>query len=602
MTQVPDRLRGSVADPIGASWRAQRFILVSYLAWTIYALITWDSPRTALALVATALAWAGQWGLTALLFRVIRPTAGRWIRNRFVIVTALLLIIVVVAIVVGLIFTTASYTNGWTVVWRFTMTLIITALVGRLTMLAHTLQREADAQESLRELRTTAQDSVHQQRQHQVDQIVAVMDEALEGVSSNPQQASEHLQKFAQDYLRPLSHAIHREDSFAPPVTGQRTTRGLWRDVANAVSSRPALKPWLMAVTVSFVYWIAAAVPVEETPVDVSDATGVNLTLDLESFLYSFASFVIIFFVTALSSIALRRWLTRLLPRLGLAVRLILLLLAPIAIAALVELAIQILYVTPGFNENISSNFFDRLLFAIPLVVIAFAVIATRVIDEIFASAERRAAAATQELSWQVSRLQCIYTQEQQFFAAQLHGPLQSLAASASLRVATTSPGTPEWDLGLTALRSDFNDAVQRLAAGPEAARDVAAELDTLRRTWDGVCEVAVRADDGVIASLDADWVSAAIVMDICVEAVANAAIHGKATRADIDMGWTEADHLRVDVTNNGSTVISGSPGLGSEILDRVTISWSRDVIDDQLRLRAFVAVPRYSADPLPTP
>jgi hypothetical protein len=593
INSVPtNRLHDPVAAPIGTSWRVQIYILIAYVAWTIYALATWDSPATPIAIVATTLAWAGQWSLTSLTYLITRSKIGRFLRNRYFTGTATIFIIIAMAVITGLAFGSASYINGWALIWRITMTFLITAMVGRLYLLANTLRQEKQAQETLRELTKESTDSLQLQRLNLIDEINEIMNDALAGAASNSQRASRQLKAFAQEFLRPLSHDVSRDDSLVHRLLRPRPTVSSWIDVANAVSSRPALKPWLMAASVVLAFWVATAQLAEEAPVDVSEATGVNVIVEIDSLLVALAVLTIIFLVTALSSLLLQKWLVAVLPRLRLGVRLLLLFLAPIMIAIFVEIAIQILYVTPGFSENISSNFLDRLWFAIPIVAIAFIVVAIRAIGEIFASAERRAIQVTSDLSWELTRLQCIYAQEQQFFATQLHGPLQSIAASASMRVANVSPGTHEWDSALSEIRSDFTEAVEQLAAGPEGARNISTEMEKLRRTWTGVCDVELRAEGDVLQTLDADWVAAGVVMDICIEAVANAAIHGKAKIVRIEMGWVGDEVLQIDVTNDGSTEITSPPGLGSQTLDRMAISWSREVVEAGLRLRVVLAVP----------
>jgi len=234
-----------------------------------------------------------------------------------------------------------------------------------------------------------------------------------------------------------------------------------------------------------------------------------------------------------------------------------------------------------------------RLLPSISILVIALLIVINRSLAQVLVATEKRAKALTHELSWELSRLQCTYTREQRFFASQLHGPLQSTLTSASMRMAALEPATPEWHAALDAVRSDFAAIMERLVSGPDAPVDLSQSLDELRRTWAGVCEIDVSIDDDVFSVLNTDWISAGIVNDILVEACANAAIHGKAATVRIEVQWCAAEEISIVVTNDGSTDDSGTPGLGSAMLDRVAIEWSRTASDSGLQLRVVLAVPR---------
>ena len=588
----PPRDRGTIADPSAGKWRTQQFILIAYLALALIGLVTWGEGFTVLALIAAVLAWAGQWGLTTLTLVFVHTRAGRFFRNSVFMTSAIFIFIVVMAIITVIAFGSDARINGWVILWRIFVTLLITTISARYVALARTLQQEQAAQESLQVIRSESLDAFHHQRQSVIDQVNDQMTQALHSVAINSSAASSQLSQFAREYLRPLSHEILNEEPPTRELSHHNTKRTSFREVAETVSLQPALRPWLMGTAVFWAFLLTTVDTVDQTPIDASQATGPNVLVDAEPFLVSVALLIGIFFVTALSALVLQRSLRKVLPRLALPARLTLLFAAPIVIAVIIETFVQLIYVAPGLAEQISGNLQERLLPAISILVIALIIVLNRTLKQLFTSAEQRARQTTHDLAWELSRLQCTYTREQQFFATQLHGPLQSTLAAAALRISNIDPGTPAWDAALGAVKSDFENTLAQVITGPETPRDVARTIEELKHTWAGVCDIDAVMEDGIVSMLESDWVSSGVVSDILVEACANAAIHGGAKHVHIAMTWHGNDAILITATNDGSTDDNGTPGMGSSMLDRTAMSWSREVVPEGLRLTVELAVP----------
>ena len=189
--------------------------------------------------------------------------------------------------------------------------------------------------------------------------------------------------------------------------------------------------------------------------------------------------------------------------------------------------------------------------------------------------------------------MQCTYAREQRYFASQLHGPVQSVLTAASMRIAAIEPRTPEWNSALNDVTTDFERIVEQLIIGPDSPIDIDQSLRNLRQTWAGVCEINVAVDDDVISTLNADWIASGIVADLLVEACANAAIHGAAKNVHVDIRWCAGDEMEIVVVNDGLITDDGPPGMGTAMLDRVAITWSRKLVSNHLQLRVVIAVPR---------
>ena len=66
------------------------------------------------------------------------------------------------------------------------------------------------------------------------------------------------------------------------------------------------------------------------------------------------------------------------------------------------------------------------------------------------------------------------------------------------------------------------------------------------------------------------------VAVQACEEIIANAVRHGGASKIDIEFK-AEKELLRVAVKDNGRLNPASARGLGSSLLDRLTLNWSRE-------------------------
>jgi hypothetical protein len=82
-------------------------------------------------------------------------------------------------------------------------------------------------------------------------------------------------------------------------------------------------------------------------------------------------------------------------------------------------------------------------------------------------------------------------------------------------------------------------------------------------------------------------------VVDLLVDAVANAAMHGRAKNVWISAEWTADDEVGITVANDGSTELGEGRGLGSALLDESCVKWSRGIVDGAVVLSFTIAIPK---------
>ena len=542
-------------------------------------------------LVVAGVAWLTQWGLLWLAYRAF--LARPWWRAHPVVSALVILVIVVLAAIVSIVALPAwSDTTGWTILWRWSITLVVTALLVSLGDYRDDLVRERRLQEQLRESREQAAGLVEAERRSIVERLLDMLQQAFDATSMDAA-GSERLQHFAREQVRPLSHELAEA---MPPLSRSAPVpdaRSSWREVLSDVTSRPLIRPWAMSIVVTLLYILTtvqlttAATPASP-PEGSANGTGVGVSVDLTTFLPAMAALLLVFILTLAVSWAAVRVTTPLLPRLSLGMRAMLAVLTVLAVALVVTLAVYGVLTLTGARPVASRTLGDQAWVVASVVVIASAIVVTRSIASLLRQSSQRLRELNEELEWETTRLNNALSQERQFFATQLHGPIQSAAAAAALRLHHTDATTD----ALQQVESDLRSAVEALGEGPPQSRDIESELADLAAMWAGVCEVHVTVPDSVIDAVNADWIAVGTVRDLLVDAVANAAMHGHAAHVWITGDWSAAGEIEFTIVDDGSAGLGEDRGLGTALLDAACVRWSREAVDGGVRLNAVTAVP----------
>jgi signal transduction histidine kinase len=162
--------------------------------------------------------------------------------------------------------------------------------------------------------------------------------------------------------------------------------------------------------------------------------------------------------------------------------------------------------------------------------------------------------------------------QEKIDFASYLHGEVQSELISTRLSLQKASDAgdvdgaTQALERAAALLRRDHStqDFFKRV--------EPAAKMASIAESWRGIAEILYRLPDkDVVSDLACN-----VAVQACEEIIANAVRHGGANEIDIEFK-VETDLLRVSVKDNGKLNPTSARGLGSSLLDRLTLNWSRE-------------------------
>ena len=170
--------------------------------------------------------------------------------------------------------------------------------------------------------------------------------------------------------------------------------------------------------------------------------------------------------------------------------------------------------------------------------------------------------------------------------AQKLHGTVQSSLTAANMRILGTQNLTEEL---LQKVRDDVSRASEAVENIESEYIDIKTALSDLTQLWKGMCEIQVAATSECLEHISRDQVCAQCVNEIVKECVSNAIRHGNATKIDIALTENENQTLQITVTNDGITNTMGPEGVGSQILNELTMSWERNVEANKVTVSALV-------------
>ena len=340
----------------------------------------------------------------------------------------------------------------------------------------------------------------------------------------------------ASEYVRPESHALWSE---SPTVSQSRSFHRL--EHASLTAPLPLLIPYAL--------WFAVVTPlsiVRRSLVDTLIGAAVLLLSTLVLF--------------PLGRRAIRRFAPA--PH---AIRARLLALAVIVLAISPTVLLNIATLNAATSHTAALAPLSAVIFVALVVSVSWLQASQRVQDERLRDLRSHA----EEATFQRLSLEAATEQMQRDLALYLHSTVQAgLVASAYAIQDAAARGDK------IALEQAIDGA--RAAAArvdehtPAVTRDLAAVRAAIDETWGGVLAVRWILADSELSATVVDRLG-----KVARECLANASIHGAASEATVRI-VVESACVIVEITDNGSGLGDGKPGLGSAVLNEATHSrWS---------------------------
>lgn len=156
-----------------------------------------------------------------------------------------------------------------------------------------------------------------------------------------------------------------------------------------------------------------------------------------------------------------------------------------------------------------------------------------------------------------------------------VHGSVQSRLNAARIRLTQATTVTPEL---VESVLSDLESARQELSRTPaESATDIQGQLTELADFWRGVCTFTFEVDHNSQQSLNADTSAAQAVMEVVSEGVSNAVKHSQAQKVQLTVTQVSPVSVMVELEHASQerSVATTTSGLGTQILNQLTLNWS---------------------------
>ena len=357
----------------------------------------------------------------------------------------------------------------------------------------------------------------------------------------------------ASEYVRPESHALWSE---SPTVSQSRSFHRL--EHASLTAPLPLLIPYAL--------WFAVVTPlsiVRRSLVDTLIGAAVLLLSTLVLF--------------PLGRRAIRRFAPA--PH---AIRARLLALAVIVLAISPTVLLNIATLNAATSHTAALAPLSAVIFVALVVSVSWLQASQRVQDERLRDLRSHA----EEATFQRLSLEAATEQMQRDLALYLHSTVQAgLVASAYAIQDAAARGDK------IALEQAIDGA--RAAAArvdehtPAVTRDLAAVRAAIDETWGGVLAVRWILADSELSATVVDRLG-----KVARECLANASIHGAASEATVRI-VVESACVIVEITDNGSGLGDGKPGLGSAVLNEATAGqWTiASVATGGAQVRAVVPV-----------
>lgn len=194
------------------------------------------------------------------------------------------------------------------------------------------------------------------------------------------------------------------------------------------------------------------------------------------------------------------------------------------------------------------------------------------------------------ELKREVIAFNGAYRQFQKGVSFVLHGPVQD-AISQSIRRLQSSDGAAIPQAVWNDVQHRITEALQLVYATPVSGLQIGDVTANIIELWDEVAEIRFDAAPADLALVELDPAASFAVSELFREACGNAIRHGSAQHVSATMEVARAERaVLLRVENDGAPLPeSPLPGLGSQLLNEMCLSWSRTQTHGSVRLDARI-------------
>ncbi len=195
----------------------------------------------------------------------------------------------------------------------------------------------------------------------------------------------------------------------------------------------------------------------------------------------------------------------------------------------------------------------------------------------------------TEELQKEVALFEQKLSIEKRTWSRIIHGEVQAALTAAVTRLQRTETLEP---YQLEMVKQDLARAKDNLINPPKPQANFNQSLSEITSTWRSICTIHTDISARAQRALDQNQDVCIVTNEIIKEAVSNAVRHGQAKTVNIKLDRIKDDILEVEISNDGYKPLRDqTPGLGSQMLDELTLSWQLNTNKNLTTLKATVPI-----------
>lgn len=202
---------------------------------------------------------------------------------------------------------------------------------------------------------------------------------------------------------------------------------------------------------------------------------------------------------------------------------------------------------------------------------------------------EQSLAAYNDSLAKEVALFEQKLGLERRAWSRIIHGEVQSALTAAVTRLQRSDNLEP---YELEMIKQDLNRAKENLLHPAKLDTKFTQAFSEIVLTWKSICDIKADISARAQRALDQNQDVRLVTNEIIKEAVSNAVRHGQAKNIKINLDRIEDDILKIEITNDGySPARDRAPGLGSQMLNELTLNWTLNTEKNKTTLKAEVPI-----------
>jgi two-component sensor histidine kinase len=193
------------------------------------------------------------------------------------------------------------------------------------------------------------------------------------------------------------------------------------------------------------------------------------------------------------------------------------------------------------------------------------------------------------ELSKEIALFEQKLALEKRAWSRVIHGEVQSALSAAVTRLQRAEHLEP---YEIEMIKQDLQRAKENLTNPPSQDLSFTRAFSEIVLSWRSICNIESQVSARAQRALDQNQDTRMVTNEIIKEAVSNAVRHGQAKTVTVKLDRIKDDILEIEIQNDGFVPLRNrKDGLGSQMMNELTLSWSLETKNNKTTLKAEVPI-----------